>query len=153
LTQGVSNGTDAVAQLQIMDGGMSNISQILDRLQTLATESASGTFTGDRSTLNNEFQTDVQEIDRQAQSIGLNTGGTFAQNLNVFLGEGSGSQSLSNAVVGLNLSDATVDSQSLGLSGFQAIAGTADLSDSSATSVSNILSNTTNQSGELLIFA
>jgi flagellin len=150
LTQGVSNGTNAVAQLQIMDGGMSNISQILDRLQTLATESASGTFTGDRTTLNNEFQTDIQEIDRQAQSIGLNTGGTFAQNLNVFLGEGSGSQSLSNALVGLNLSQATVDSQSLGLSGYQAIAGTADLSDSSATSVSNILANTTNQAGELV---
>jgi flagellin len=148
LTQGVSNGTNAVAQLQIMDGGMSNISQILDRLQTLATESASGTFTGDRTTLNNEFQTDIQEIDRQAQSIGLNTGGTFAQNLSVYMGEGSGSQSVSNAVVGLNLSQATVDSQSLGLTGFQAIAGTADLSDSSATSVSNILANTSNQAGE-----
>jgi flagellin len=145
LTQGVQNGTNATAQLQIMDGGMSNISQILDRLQTLATESASGTFTGDRTTLNNEFQTDIQEIDRQAQSIGLNTGGTFAQNLSVYMGEGSGSQSLSNAVVGLNLSDATVDSQSLGLSGMQAIAGTADLSSSSATSVSNILANTANQ--------
>jgi flagellin len=46
LTQGVSNGNNATAQLQIMDGGISNISQILDRLQTLATESASGTFTG-----------------------------------------------------------------------------------------------------------
>jgi flagellin len=145
LTQGVQNGNDANAQLQIMDGGMSNISQILDRLQTLATESASGTFTGDRTTLNNEFQTDIQEIDRQAQSIGLNTGGTFAQDMNVFLGEGSGSQSVSNAVVNLNLSDATVDAQSLGLSGYQAIAGTSDLSSSSATSVSNILANTNNQ--------
>ncbi|HEY7390125.1 MAG TPA: flagellin [Bryobacteraceae bacterium] len=144
LTQGVANGNNAVAQLQIMDGGMSNISQILDRLQTLATESASGTFTGDRTTLNNEFQTDIQEIDRQAQSIGLNTGGTFAQNLSVYLGEGSGSQSLSNAVVGLNLSPATVDSQSLGLMGFRAIAGTADLSSSSATSVANILANSNN---------
>src|SRR5208337_4891043 len=83
LTQGVSNGNDATAQLQIMDGGISNISQILDRLQTLATQSASGTFTGSRTTLNSEFQTDLGEIDRQAQSIGLNTGGIFAQNLNV----------------------------------------------------------------------
>ena len=46
LTQGVANGNDGVAQLQIMDGGMSNISQILHRLQTLATQSASGAFTG-----------------------------------------------------------------------------------------------------------
>src|SRR5450432_668163 len=73
LTQGVANGNDATAQLQIMDGGMSNISMILDRLKTLATQSASGTFTGNRATLNSEFQTDLQEIDRQATSIGLNT--------------------------------------------------------------------------------
>src|ERR1035438_6759502 len=44
VTQGVANGNNAVAQLQIMDGGMSNISQILDRLQTLATQSASASF-------------------------------------------------------------------------------------------------------------
>src|ERR1035437_2401883 len=91
LTQGVANGNDATAQLQIMDGGISNISSILDRLKTLATQSASGTFTGNRATLNGEFQTDLAEIDRQAQSIGLNTGGTFASNLQVYLGAGSGS--------------------------------------------------------------
>jgi len=152
LTQGVANGNDGVAQLQIMDGGMSNISQILDRLQTLATQSASGTFTGLRSTLNTEFQNDLQEIDRQAQSIGLNSGGTFAQSLNVYLGEGSGSQSLSNGIVTLNLSGSAVDSQSLGLKGMEAVnltsgsldgtnAGT-DIGASSATSVQNIVSNT-----------
>src|ERR1019366_4119917 len=81
VTQGVANGNDAVAQLQIMDGGMNNISQILDRLKTLATQSASGAFTGSRTALNGEFQTDLQEIDRQAQSIGLDTGGTFAKSL------------------------------------------------------------------------
>src|ERR1035438_2171894 len=76
LTQGYANGNDATAQLQIMDGGMSNISQIVNTLQTLATESASGSFTGNRNTLNLQFQNDLGEIDRQAQSIGLNTGGT-----------------------------------------------------------------------------
>src|SRR5579871_5992776 len=133
LTQGVANGNDAVAQLQIMDGGMSNISQILDRLKTLATQSASGTFTGDRSTLNSEFQTDIQEIDRQAQSIGLDTGSTFAKSLSVYLGEGTGSgdgnggtQALMNASVGMDLSQSTVDSGSLGLKGLKVIAGNVD---------------------------
>jgi flagellin-like hook-associated protein FlgL len=37
--------------LQIADGGLSNISQILGRLQTLASESASGTFQGSRTTV------------------------------------------------------------------------------------------------------
>src|SRR3974390_976941 len=91
LTQGVANGNDAVAQLQIMDGGMNNISQILDRLKTLATQSASGTFTGNRNTLNSEFQTELGEVDRQAQSIGLQQAGVFAKSLAVYLGAGSGS--------------------------------------------------------------
>jgi flagellin len=145
LTQGVANGNDGQAQLQIMDGGMSNISQILDRLKTLATQSASGTFTGSRATLNDEFQNDVSEIDRQAQSIGLNTGGTFAQNLSVYLGEGSGSQSLTNGQVTLDLANATVDSQSLGLKGMQVVAGTADIGTGSAVhSVNQIVNNQSN---------
>src|SRR5664280_191617 len=109
LTQGVANGNDATAQLQIMDGGISNISSILDRLKTLATQSASGTFTGNRATLNSEFQSDLAEIDRQAQSIGLDTGGIFAKNLGVYLGQGSGSMALSNATVSVDLSQSTVD--------------------------------------------
>src|SRR5271165_3221630 len=51
LTQGVRNANDAVGALQTMDGGLSNISTTLDRLKTLAAESASTTFTGDRNTL------------------------------------------------------------------------------------------------------
>ena len=55
LTQGVQNANNGLSQLQIMDGGISNISQLLDRARTLATQSASGTFTGDRGVLNSEF--------------------------------------------------------------------------------------------------
>ena len=73
LTQGVQNANNAVGTLQIIDGGLSNISQMLDRLKTLATESASGTFTGNRSTVNNEYQTLLGEIDRQATNINLNS--------------------------------------------------------------------------------
>src|SRR5208283_5381266 len=73
LTQGLQNATDGQSQLQIMDGGMSNITQLLDRASTLASESATGTFTGSRGALNTEFQSVLGEIDRQAQAIGLNT--------------------------------------------------------------------------------
>src|SRR5262245_4631118 len=41
LSQGVRNANDGVSQLQIMDGGMTNIGKMLDRLKTLATQSAS----------------------------------------------------------------------------------------------------------------
>jgi flagellin len=145
LTQGVANGNDAVASLQIMDGGIGNISKMLDRLKTLAMQSASSSFTGDRATLNSEFQSDIAEIDRQAQSIGLNTGGTFAKNLTVYLGAGNGSQSTANSIVNVDLSRATVDAQSLGLKGVQAVnSANYDLGGSSATSVHAILNDAVN---------
>jgi flagellin len=93
LTQGIQNANDGLASLQTVDGGMNNITQLLDRASTLATESASSAFTGNRTVLNNEFQSVLQEVNRQAQSIGLNTGGQFAQALNVFIGGGRASGS------------------------------------------------------------
>jgi flagellin len=87
LTQGVHNANDGVSQLQIVDGGLSNISTILDRLKTLATESASDTFTGSRTTLDSEYQDMVGEINRQADNIGLGTTDkSMAASLNVYIG-------------------------------------------------------------------
>ncbi len=126
LTQGVQNANDGISQLQIMDGGISNISQLLDRARTLATQSASGTFNGGvagRQQLNGEFQSVLAEIDRQATSIGLNQGGQFAKSLSVFIGGGKGTTSanvISNGSVAVDLSKSTVDTQSLGLKGFTA---------------------------------
>jgi flagellin len=151
LTQGVQNANSGLSQLQIMDGGISNISQLLDRARTLATQSASGTFTGDRTVLNGEYQSVLGEIDRQAQSIGLNQGGTFAKSLSVFIGGGKGTSNaavISNGSVAVDLSDSTVDTQGLGLKGYTAgyqVAsgakdnGLYDLGAASVSSVSNIL--------------
>jgi flagellin len=148
LTQGIENANNGNATLQIMDGGLSNISTLLDTARTLATESASGTFTGSRTTLNNEYQSVLQEINRQAQSIGLNQGGTFAKNLSVFIGGGQGTTSnaaIQNGTVSVDLSNATVDTQSLGLAGFTAGYQTAtnsgmyDLSAGGPNSVSSLI--------------
>lgn len=149
LAQGVRNANDGLSQLQTADGGINNISQLLDRARTLATQSASGAFTGDRSVLNSEFGSVITEIDRQAQAIGLNTGGQFAKALSVFIGGGQSSNGISattNGSVSLDLSRSTVDSASLGLKGVQAtgVAGTDIGSGSAATSLSAILGNATN---------
>src|SRR5713226_5852171 len=107
LAQGVRNANDGLSQLQIIDGGINNISNLLDRARTLATQSASGTFTGDRSVLNSEFQSVIGEINRQSQAIGLNAGGTFAKALNVFIGGGKASNGItetSNGSVSIDLS-------------------------------------------------
>ena len=149
LGQGIRNANDGLSTLQIIDGGINNISKLLDRARTLATQSASGTFTGSRSVLNSEFNSVLTEINRQAQSIGLDRGGQFNKSLSVFIGGGranAGVTEISNGSIGVDLSSSTVDSQSLGLSGVQAAtkSGT-DLSTSSATtSVQSIVNDTTN---------
>ncbi len=136
LTQGVGNANDGVSQLQIVDGGLSNISTILDRMKTLATESASGTFTGDRSTLDNEYQGLISEITRQATNINLNAGGTFNSNLSVYIG---GAGSSSNANVNINLGGASnaVDATSLNLSSTSVVGGGTSFSTPSASSLND----------------
>lgn len=151
LTQGVQNANNGISTLQIVDGGMNNISQMLDTLRTLATQSASGTFTGDRGVLNNQFQSLLTEVDREAQSIGLNTGGEFQKSLSVYIGGGStdtGALSTANGTVNVDLSGSAVDTQALGLKGMQVVAGSTDLSDASATSVANIVGNTSNTTAQ-----
>jgi flagellin len=115
LTQGVQNANDGVSSLQIIDGGLNNISTMLDRMQTLATESASSTFTGDRNTLNNEYQQLIGEITRQASDIGLVTGGANSTNMSVFIGGGPTNGALSLSQVGIALGGVSVDSTGLGL--------------------------------------
>src|SRR4249920_1615464 len=56
LSVGVRNANDGLSKLQIADGALNNISNLLDRAAVLATQSASGSFTGDRSVLDGEFQ-------------------------------------------------------------------------------------------------
>lgn len=152
LNQGVRNANDGLSTLQTIDGGIVNISKLLDRARTLATQSASSTFSGDRGVLNAEFQSVLTEVNRQAQAIGLDSGGTFAKSLSVFIGGGraNSTTSIANGSINVDLSQSTVDTRSLGLSGMQAVtkSGT-DLSTSSAsTSVQSIVSDSTNQGSE-----
>lgn len=129
LSQGIRNANDGLATLQTMDGGITNISKLIDRARTLATQSASGTFSGDRSVLNNEFQSVLTEIDRQATAIGLNVGGTFAKEMRVFIGGGKGTNDaavITNGSAAVDLAASTVDTKSLGLSGF-AVTGASGL--------------------------
>jgi len=114
LQQGVLNSSNGSSILQIIDGGLNNISTILDRLSTLATESASATFAGNRNTLNQEYQSLVQEITRQASNIGLAAGGQYNTVNSVFIGGGNNA---TNGQVSIDLSGSSnqVDASGLGL--------------------------------------
>lgn len=119
LNQGVRNANDGLSTLQTIDGGLSNISSLLDRASTLAAQSASDTFTGDRSTLQNEFSSVLGEISREAQNIGLVQGGANNKSLTAIIGGGSQNYSTAgtNNGVSIDLSGATnqVDAAGLGI--------------------------------------
>jgi flagellin len=119
LQQGVRNANDGLSQLQIVDGGLSNISTMLNRMKTLATESATGTFTGNRTTLNTEFQDLISEINRQAGNIELNSGGQLNASLTVYIGgvltSNTGATASPSITINLSGSGNAVDSVSLGL--------------------------------------
>jgi flagellin len=87
---------------------------MLDRLQTLATESASQTFTGNRGTLETEYSGLLGEIDRQADNVGLgDTNTTNSANLSVYIGGGQSAQE--NSSVSVDLAGQSVSSTGLGL--------------------------------------
>ncbi|MGC2778640.1 MAG: flagellin [Bradyrhizobium sp.] len=64
LQQAATNTAQATSILQTADGGASNISDILARMKSLATESASGTTVGtSRTYIQSEFSQLISEID------------------------------------------------------------------------------------------
>lgn len=81
LTQGVRNAGDGLSTLQIEDGALNNIAMLLDRMSTLATQSASASSAVDRTVLDAEFQDVIAEIDREASVGGL----TASQSFSVFV--------------------------------------------------------------------
>jgi flagellin len=98
LTQSSTNATEGVGLLQVADGALSQVTNLLNRAVTLATEAANGTLnTSQESAANQEYQSILAEIN----DIGSNT--TYNQN-QVFTG----------SVTGVNIY--TGDSSSIGAS-------------------------------------
>lgn len=138
LSQGVRNANDGLSTLQIIDGGLNTISGLLDRAASLASQSASGTFSGDRNTLQAELDKVFSEISRQAENIGLGgeSGtdvGRYNKAINVFIGGGASANAAGNSVA-IDLSNSRVDKIGLELNnlnigtGVGNVTGTQDIS-------------------------
>lgn len=78
LSQGIRNAGDGLSTLQIEDAALNNISTLIDRLSTLATQSASSSSLVDRAVLDAEFQDVLAEIDREAAVAGLDASQGFS---------------------------------------------------------------------------
>jgi flagellin len=78
MNQGVRNANDGLSKLQIKDSALANISTILDRMATLATQAASASNGVDIAKLSDEFEELTLEIDREAEVADLAAGGAFS---------------------------------------------------------------------------
>jgi len=110
LNQGIRNANDGLSDLQIKDGALNNISNLLDRLSTLATQSASSSSTVDRTKLNNEFASVLSEIDREATVAGLAATTSFS----VFV-----SNDGTNGTVGGTIAKADTSATGLNITGLK----------------------------------
>jgi flagellin len=82
LTQSAQNATDGVGQLQVADGALSQVTTLLNRAVTLATEAANGGLTTDQyGAITNEYGSILNEINRIGNATNFNGTAVFsAQN-------------------------------------------------------------------------
>lgn len=86
LRQGLQNASQGSSMLQVADGALSKIQDMLLRQKSLATQATSGSLTAtERGFLNQEFQNLTQEIDRLVQNTNFNgvnlLGGTLGSSM------------------------------------------------------------------------
>src|SRR5690242_9643420 len=101
LTQSSRNASDGVGQLQVADGALSQITALLNRAVTLATESSTGTVSNSqRTALDAEFTAIKTEIDTIGQKTTYNGQAIFgaSANLTVFMSDSSSAGTTSVSV-------------------------------------------------------
>ena len=121
LTQSARNANDGVGELQVADGSLAQVTTLLNRAVTLATESATGTVSdAQRVALDDEYQSIKAEIDRIGAKTNYNAGQVFTANtLNVFLSDAGAT---SNSTIGVTTG--TLSANGLNLGGPVAATGT-----------------------------
>ncbi len=89
LTQSARNANDGVGSLQVADGALAQVTTLLNRAVTLATESATGTVgNSQRVALNAEYTAIQNEIDRIGSTTTYNGTAVFnGSSQNIFLSD------------------------------------------------------------------
>jgi flagellin len=92
LTQSARNANDGVGKLQVADGALAQVTTLLNRAITLATESANGTLSdAQRAPLQAEFASIAKEIDRIGATTNFNGQQVF-QDVNANTMQGSATE-------------------------------------------------------------
>jgi len=124
LTQSAQNVTDGVGMLQTADGALSQVTTLLNRAVTLATEAGNAGLTTDQqNALQNEYASITAEINQIGSNTTYNNNQVFTSHLtSVFLSDGSQTDAADPSI---SVTIPTLSATSLGLSSYAT--GTLDL--------------------------
>jgi flagellin len=90
LTQSQTNATEGVGLLQVADGALSQVTSLLNRAVTLATEASNGTLNSSQDTAaNQEYQSILSEISNIGSTTTYNDTAVFNSNTNIYTGDSS----------------------------------------------------------------
>jgi flagellin len=131
LTQSSQNASDGVGLLQTADGALSQVTSLLNRAVTLATEASNGGLsTSQADALNTEYQSILTEIGNIGTTTNFNGEAVFGTTATVYTSDGTtnGSSTVSTAVGALTTT-------ALGLN------TTADATPGTTTAISKVAAN------------
>jgi flagellin len=90
LTQSQTNSQEGVGLLQVADGALSQVTSLLNRAVTLATEASNGTLNSSQdAAANQEYQSILSEISNIGSTTTYNQETVFNSNTNIYTGDSS----------------------------------------------------------------
>ncbi len=141
LNQSSLNTTNAVGALQTADGAMSEVTSLLNRAVTLATEASnSGLSTSQSTAMNNEFASLMTEITSISTNTAFNGSTIFGATISAYTTDGTNSATISATAT-------AVDATTLGLSTSSLLSAT--FAQAALTSVSTAINSISSDRGTL----
>lgn len=103
LTQSVRNAADGTGNLQVADGALGQVTNLLNRAVTLATQSATGTVSNSqRVAIDAEYQAILAEVDRIGTDTTFNGAAVFSGTAtDIFLSDGGSTSTITTTVAAL----------------------------------------------------
>jgi flagellin len=90
LNQSQTNATEGVGLLQVADGALSQVTSLLNRAVTLATEASNGTLNATQDVAaNQEYQSILSEVNNIGTTTTFNQQQVFNSNTNIYTGDSS----------------------------------------------------------------
>jgi len=143
LNQSTENATNAVGSLQTADGALSQVTALLNRSITLATEASStGLSTSQQTAIDTEFQALLTQIGNIGASTNFNGTAVFGSNVSAFTSDGT-----TGGTVSIGTTVAALTSTILGLNG--AVLTSTTAATSALTAISAAISTVSAQRGSI----